>query len=84
MLYKNHFESFTILITIFFLSAKNNASNNTIDFKQNLQEKNVSLFATTCSLDQFDEKINHTKISKSSNFEIMGCKGNDSCIQSFA
>jgi len=43
---------------------KLNAQNNAIDFKKNLQEKKVSLFATTCSLGQFDEKINHTKISK--------------------
>ncbi len=49
-----------------------------------IYKTNVSLSATTCSLNQFDEKINHTKISKSSNFEIMGCKGNDSFIQSFA
>jgi hypothetical protein len=49
-----------------------------------LQENNVSLYVITCSLGQFDEKINHTKISKSSYFEIMGCKGNDSFIQSFA
>jgi len=46
--------------------------------------KNVSLSAITFSFDQFDEKINHTKISKSSNFEVMGCKGNYSFIQSFA
>ncbi len=44
------------------------------------QKNNVSLFATTYSLGQFDEKINHTKISKSSYFEVMGCKGNDSFI----
>jgi hypothetical protein len=50
----------------------------------NLQEKNVSLSPTTCSFDQFDEKINHTKISKSSNFELMGCKRNDFFIESFA
>ncbi len=49
-----------------------------------LQEKKVSFSATTCSLGQFDEKINPTKISKSSNFEVLGCKGNDSFIQSFA
>jgi hypothetical protein len=40
---------------------KFNAQNNAIDFKKKLQEKKVSLFATTCSLGQFDEKINHTK-----------------------
>jgi hypothetical protein len=39
-----------------------------------------SFFAITCSLNQFDEQINHTKISKSLNFEVMGCKGNDSFI----
>ncbi len=61
-----------------------NAKNNAIDFKQNLHEKNVSLSAITFSFDQFDEKINLTKISKSSNFEVMGCKGNYSFIQSFA
>jgi hypothetical protein len=47
------------------------------------KKKNVSLSPTTCSFDQFDEKINHTKISKFSNFEVMGCKGNDFFIESF-
>jgi hypothetical protein len=50
MLLKSPFESFTILITIFFQNAKNNA----IDFKQNLQEKNVFLSTSTCSFDQSD------------------------------
>jgi hypothetical protein len=36
-----------------------NASDTTIDFKKKLKEKKVSLFATTCSLGQFDEKLNH-------------------------
>jgi len=52
--------------------------------KKIYKKKNVSLYATTCSLDQFHEKINHTKFSKFSYFEVMGCKGNDSFIQSFA
>jgi hypothetical protein len=47
---------------------KLNAQNNAIDFKKNLQEKKFSLFATTCSLGQFDEKINHTKFSKAFKF----------------
>jgi len=79
MLY-SPFESLTILITII----KKSVINNAIEFKKKLLEKNVSLSAITCSLGQLDEKINHTKISKSSNFEVMVCKGNDSFIQSFA
>ncbi len=51
--------------------------------KKNYKKKK-SLFTTTYSLGQFGEKINHKKISKSSNFEVMGCKGNYSFIQSFA
>jgi len=54
---------------------KLNAQNNAIDFKKNLQEKKVSLFATTCSLGQFDEKINHTKISKVFKFWSKGLQG---------
>jgi hypothetical protein len=32
----------------------------------------------TCLLDELDEKPNHTKISKSWNFEGKGCKAKDS------
>jgi hypothetical protein len=83
MLYKSPFESLIILITIFSKIVINKTYNNVIDFKKRLQEIFFSLSITTCSLDQFQEKINHTKISKSSNFEVMGCKGNDYFIQSF-
>jgi hypothetical protein len=37
----------------------------------------------TCSLDEFDEKPNHTKISKSWNFEGKGCKAKDSFFWPF-
>jgi hypothetical protein len=33
--------------------------------KKFVQKKHVSLYATICSLDEFDEKINHVKILKS-------------------
>jgi hypothetical protein len=45
--------------------------------------KNLSFYATTCSLGQFDEKINHMNLFKSWNFETNGYKGNDSFIKSF-
>jgi len=45
--------------------------------------RNTCFYATTCSLGQFDEKVNHMKISKSWNFKTNGCKGNDSFIKSF-
>jgi hypothetical protein len=41
-----------------------------------LLKEHVFLYATTCSLGQLDEKINHMKISKSCNFETKGCKEN--------
>jgi hypothetical protein len=44
------------------------------------RKKHVSLYATTCSLCQFDEK-NQMKIKKFSNFEIKGYKGNDYLIK---
>jgi hypothetical protein len=42
------------------------------------QENHASFYATTCSLNQFDEKISHMKILKFWNFETKGCKGNES------
>jgi hypothetical protein len=44
------------------------------------KKKHVSFYATTCSLCKFDGK-NHMKISKFSNFEIKGYKGNDYFIK---
>jgi len=45
---------------------------------KNIYKKNhVSFYATTCSLGQFDEKINHMKISNFWNFETKDYKRND-------
>jgi hypothetical protein len=54
---------------------------NVIDSKLFLQERNVFLYATTCSLGQLDEKINHMKISK---LETKGYKENDSFLNHLA
>jgi len=44
-----------------------------------LYNKKMPLFyESTCSLDELDEKPNHTKISKSWNFERKGYKAKDS------
>jgi hypothetical protein len=43
----------------------------------------VSLYATTCSLAELDEKINYMKISKSLNFKTKVFKGNHSFTKSF-
>ncbi len=48
------------------------------------KKKKTWFYATTCSLGQFDEKINHMKISKSWILKTKGCKGNDSFIKSLA
>jgi len=79
MLCKNPFESlidlWLIVHVIIFISK---CIKNVVDSKFLLQEKNVFLYATTCSLGQLDEKINHMKISKFRKFEIKGYKENDS------
>jgi hypothetical protein len=43
---------------------KRNAQNHIIDFKFFLQQKHAPFYESTCSLDELDEKPNHTKISK--------------------
>jgi hypothetical protein len=48
---------------------KRNAYNHIIDFKLSIQQKLVPFYKNTCSLGELDEKPNHTKISKSWNFE---------------
>jgi len=79
MLCKNPFESlidlWLVVHIIIFISK---CIKNVIDSKLFLQEKNVFLYATTCSLGQFDEKLNHMKISKFWKFETKGYKENDS------
>jgi hypothetical protein len=50
--------------------------------KKNCTKKNP-LCATTRSLSQLDEKMNHMKISKFKHFEIKGCKGNSSFYTTF-
>jgi hypothetical protein len=41
------------------------------------------LCENTCSLDELDEKPDHSKISKSSNFEPKGCKAKESLLKPF-
>ncbi len=48
-----------------------------------LYNKNMPPSMFTCSLDELDEKINHTKISKSWNFEGKACKAKDSFFKPF-
>ncbi len=48
-----------------------------------LYKKNMHHNENTCSLDELDEKPNHTKISKSWNFEGKGCKVKDSFVKPF-
>ncbi len=43
----------------------------------------ASLYTTTCSLGELDEKINYMKILKSLNFKTKVCKGNHSFTKSF-
>jgi hypothetical protein len=42
-----------------------------------VQQKHAPFYESTCLLDEFDEKPNHTKISKSWNFEKKGYKAKD-------
>jgi hypothetical protein len=46
-------------------------------------KKHAPFYESTCSLDELDEKPNHTKISKSCNFEWKGYKANDSFFLPF-
>jgi hypothetical protein len=48
-----------------------------------VQQKNAPFYENTCSLDELDEKPNHTKISKSWNFEGKGYKAKDSFLKPF-
>jgi hypothetical protein len=41
------------------------------------------LYENTCSLNELDEKPNHTKILKYKNFERKGCKAKDSFFKPF-
>ncbi len=43
-----------------------------------VQQKYAPFYESTCSLDELDEKPNHSKISKSWNFEGKGCKAKNS------
>jgi hypothetical protein len=43
-----------------------------------VQQKNAPFYESTCSLNELDEKPNHSKISKSWNFEGKGYKAKDS------
>jgi len=61
-----------LCITVFY------RGNNAIDFKLFVEEKQVSIYATTHSLGQLDEKINSMEIFKFWNFEAKGYKGNHS------
>ncbi len=45
--------------------------------------KHAPFYESTCSLGEFDEKLNHTKISKSWNFGGKGCKVKDSFFKPF-
>ncbi len=77
MLCKSPFKSLidlwlVLCITFFY------KGNNAIDFKLFVEEKQVSIYATTHSLGQFDEKINPMKIFKFWNFEAKGYKGSHS------
>jgi hypothetical protein len=54
MLCKSSFESFNQFMA-------NYPYYNTIDFKPFVQENHISIYSTTCSLGQLDEKINHLK-----------------------
>ncbi len=48
------------------------------DFNFFVQQKHGPFYESTCSLDELDEKPNHSKFSKSWNFEGKGCKAKDS------
>jgi hypothetical protein len=48
-----------------------------------VQQKHAPFYESTCSLDELDEKPNHSKISKSSNFDKKGYKAKDSFFKPF-
>jgi hypothetical protein len=48
-----------------------------------VQQKHAPFYESTCSLDELDEKPNHSKISKSWNFEGKGCKAKNSFLKPF-
>ncbi len=66
-----------------FQGIKRNAWSHTIDFKFFIQQKYTPFCESTCSLDELDEKPNHTKMSKFWNFEGKGCKAKDSFFKPF-
>jgi hypothetical protein len=47
------------------------------------KKKHARFYKSTCSLDELDEKPNHSKISKFWNFEKKGCKTKDSFFKPF-
>jgi len=81
MLYKNPFESLTILQ--FFYKWMPKECIKWCNWFQKFCIKNPSLYATTCSLGQFDEKKIIWNFFNFFNFETNGYKGNDSLIKSF-
>ncbi len=48
-----------------------------------VQQNHAPFYESTCSLDELDEKRNHSKISKFWNFERKGYKGKDSFKKPF-
>jgi hypothetical protein len=54
-----------------------------MDFKLFVQQKHAPFYESTCSLNELDEKPNHTKISKSWNFERKGWKAKDAFFWPF-
>jgi hypothetical protein len=54
-----------------------------IDFNFFVQQKHAPFYESTCSLDELDEKQNHTKFLKSWNFEGKGDKAKDSFLKPF-
>ncbi len=48
-----------------------------------VQQKHAPFYESTCSFDELDEKPNHSKISKSWNFEQKGYKAKDSFFKPF-
>jgi hypothetical protein len=56
---------------------KGNLKSHRIDFKFFVQQKHAPFYESICSLYKLDEESNYTKISKSLNFERMGCEEKD-------
>jgi hypothetical protein len=65
---------------IYFLKNQKECINSYNWFKLFIQQKNAPFYKNKCSLDELDEKPNHTKISKSWNFAGKGYKAKDSFV----